>query len=43
MVRKNNKQEIFNVEGGHTFFIPIDEGFEVNEGFCVINVIPRKN
>ncbi|KAJ8980745.1 hypothetical protein NQ317_011394, partial [Molorchus minor] len=26
-IEENNKQDIFNTEGGHTFFIPVDEGF----------------
>jgi hypothetical protein len=28
-VQQNNKQDIFKTEGGHTFFIPVDEGFKV--------------
>ncbi|KAJ8958235.1 hypothetical protein NQ318_017378, partial [Aromia moschata] len=26
-IDEHNKQDIFNTEGGHTFFIPVDEGF----------------
>lgn len=31
-IMANNKQDIFKNEGGHTFFIPIDEGFTRNGG-----------
>ncbi|XP_044262943.1 fasciclin-1 isoform X3 [Tribolium madens] len=27
-VQQHNKQDIFKTEGGHTFFIPVDEGFK---------------
>lgn len=28
-VQATNKEDIFKTEGGHTFFIPVDEGFKV--------------
>ncbi|CAG9823260.1 unnamed protein product [Phaedon cochleariae] len=47
-VQQNNKEDIYKVEGGHTFFIPIDEGFG-NERAALIDekiidghVIPKQ-
>ncbi|XP_049820790.1 fasciclin-1 isoform X2 [Aethina tumida] len=47
-VQQNNKQDIFKTEGGHTYFIPVDEGFK-NERAAFIDdkiidghVIPKQ-
>lgn len=34
-VQQTRKQEIFKTEGGHTFFIPVDEGFQNDRAVLV--------
>jgi uncharacterized surface protein with fasciclin (FAS1) repeats len=47
-VQQNNKQDIFKTEGGHTFFIPVDEGFKDGRADLIDakiidgHVIPKK-
>ncbi|XP_063906710.1 fasciclin-1 isoform X2 [Zophobas morio] len=48
-VEQTKKEDIFKTEGGHTFFIPVDEGFVKNERAALIDgkiidghVIPKK-
>nr|XP_023012184.1 fasciclin-1 isoform X2 [Leptinotarsa decemlineata] len=47
-VQQNAKQDIYKVEGGHTFFIPIDEGFGndraalIDEKIIDGHVIPKQ-
>ncbi|CAH0553229.1 unnamed protein product [Brassicogethes aeneus] len=47
-VQQFNKQDIFKTEGGHTFFIPVDEGFKneraafIDEKIIDGHVIPKQ-
>ncbi|KAK9880989.1 hypothetical protein WA026_014336 [Henosepilachna vigintioctopunctata] len=47
-VQATNKGDIFNTEGGHTFFIPVDEGFKGERAAAIDgkvidgHVIPRQ-
>jgi fasciclin 1 len=33
----NKKESVFQADGHHTFFIPVEEGFKVNYFYTIIN------